>query len=166
VKLLSSKHLEIAEQAIWALGNVAGDCAIYRDMILKSKGLHPLIKLIEEAKKKETIKHGIWTLSNLCRGRPLPKFDLVKDSIPVFAQVLKTSTESEVLTDAAWAMSYLSDGDNDRIDLVIQTGVIPKLIELLNHPYISILIPCLRSLGNIVTGEDRQTNEVLKAGAL
>ena len=63
-------------------------------------------------------------------------------------------------------MSYLSDGVNDRIDIVINTGVIPKLIELLEHPYISILIPCLRSLGNIVTGEDRQTTEVLRAGAL
>lgn len=59
-------------------------------MILKSGGLHPLIKLIAEAKKKETIKHGIWTLSNLCRGRPLPRFDLVKDSIPILANVLKT----------------------------------------------------------------------------
>ena len=54
--MLSSSHLEIAEQAIWALGNVAGDCAIYRDMILKSGGLHPLIRLIKEAKKKDTIK--------------------------------------------------------------------------------------------------------------
>lgn len=59
-------------------------------MILKSGGLHPLIKLISEANKKDTIKHGIWTLSNLCRGRPLPKFELVKDSIPILAQVLKT----------------------------------------------------------------------------
>lgn len=34
VKLLSSPHPDIAEQAIWALGNISGDCAGYRDMIL------------------------------------------------------------------------------------------------------------------------------------
>jgi len=52
-------------------------------------------------------------------------------------------------------MSYLSDGDENRIDLVIKTGVIPTLIKLLDHPYLSILIPTLRTLGNIVTGNDK-----------
>ena len=56
------------------------------------------------------------------------------------------------MTDAAWALSYLSDGDNSRIDIVIETGVIKALIGLLKHPFLSILIPCLRTLGNIVSG--------------
>jgi len=51
-------------------------------------------------------------------------------------------------------MSYLSDGDEERIQLVIETGVISALVKHLDHPYLSIVIPCLRSLGNIVTGTD------------
>lgn len=91
VKLLSSKHIEIAEQAIWALGNIAGDCAVYRDLILKFNGLEPLIKIIETTSNKNTVKHGTWALSNLCRGRPLPKFELVKNAIPTLAKVLISS---------------------------------------------------------------------------
>lgn len=121
-------------------------------MILKSGGLQPLINIINKATNKNTIKHGTWALSNLCRGRPLPKFNLVKAAIPTLCAVLINSTESEVLTDAAWALSYLSDGDETRIDMVIQTGVIPALVRHLEHPYLSILIPSLRTLGNIVTG--------------
>jgi importin subunit alpha-1 len=41
------------------------------------------------------------------------------------------ANDEEVLTDAAWALSYLSDGDNDRIDAVLEAGVARRLVELL-----------------------------------
>jgi len=90
--LLKSKNQAIAEQAIWAIGNIAGDCAAYRDMILKCGGLDPLVNILSTSSSFNTIKHGSWALSNLCRGRPIPKFELVSNSIPVFAQILNIHT--------------------------------------------------------------------------
>jgi importin subunit alpha-6/7 len=75
--------------------------------------------------------------------------------------MMQVSTESEVLTDAAWALSYLSDGEETRIQSVIDTGVLPSLLKHVTHPFLSIVIPCLRTLGNIVTGSDFQTDTVL-----
>lgn len=46
-------------------------------------------------------------------------------------QRLVHSTDEEVLTDACWALSYLSDGTNDKIQAVIEAGVCPRLVELL-----------------------------------
>lgn len=46
-------------------------------------------------------------------------------------QHLIHSTDEEVLTDACWALSYLSDGTNDKIQAVIEAGVCPRLVELL-----------------------------------
>lgn len=46
VKLLSSPNILIAQQAIWAIGNIAGDSPNNRDLILNAGGLNPLIKLI------------------------------------------------------------------------------------------------------------------------
>ena len=44
---------------------------------------------------------------------------MVKNAIPTLAKVITEEEDSEVLTDALWALSYLSDGDEDRIDMVI-----------------------------------------------
>jgi importin subunit alpha-6/7 len=41
------------------------------------------------------------------------------------------SQDEEVLTDACWALSYLSDGTNDNIQAVIEAGVCGRLVQLL-----------------------------------
>lgn len=67
-----------------------------------------LIKLTKESKDENLIKQGIWTLSNLCSGKPLPKFELVYKTIPIFAETVKTKQDTETLIDASWALSHLS----------------------------------------------------------
>lgn len=98
-------------------------------MILKFNGLDPLVKLVNDAPNPAVIKHGVWALSNLCRGKPLPKFEFVYKSIPTFAMIMQEVEDPEILSDAAWALCYLSDGKPPRIQIVVQTGVVPALVE-------------------------------------
>jgi importin subunit alpha-6/7 len=43
---------------------------------------------------------------------------------------------------------------------------VPTLIKNISNTLLSILIPCLRTLGNICTGNNVQTDHVLGLGAL
>jgi hypothetical protein len=54
----------------------------------------------------------------------------VSPALPTLAQLI-LSTDEDVLTDACWALSYLSDGTNDKIQAVIDANVCRRLVELL-----------------------------------
>ncbi|XP_042516060.1 importin subunit alpha-4-like [Macadamia integrifolia] len=161
VQLLSSSSDDVREQAVWALGNVAGDSPSCRDLVLGHGALMPLLAQLNEHSKLSMLRNATWTLSNFCRGKPPAPFEQVKPALPALQHLIH-STDDEVLTDACWALSYLSDGTNDKIQAVIEAGVCRRLVELLLHPSPTVLIPALRTIGNIVTGDDAQTQFVIE----
>ncbi|KAL8121529.1 importin subunit alpha-2-like [Apium graveolens] len=165
VKLLGSPSDDVREQAVWALGNVAGDSPRCRDLVLSNGALQPLLAQLNEHAKLSMLRNATWTLSNFCRGKPQPPFEQTRPALPAL-QRLVHSNDEEVLTDACWALSYLSDGTNDKIQAVIDANVCQRLVELLLHPSPSVLIPALRTVGNIVTGDDVQTQCIINHGAL
>ncbi|CAN0888649.1 Importin subunit alpha-2 [Linum grandiflorum] len=165
VKLLGSSTDDVREQAVWALGNVAGDSPKCRDLVLSHGALIPLLAQLNEHAKLSMLRNATWTLSNFCRGKPQPPFEQVRPALPALERLVHSSDE-EVLTDACWALSYLSDGTNDKIQAVIDAGVCQRLVQLLLHESPSVLVPALRTIGNIVTGDDMQTEFVISNGAL
>lgn len=188
VELLASPEPDVREQAVWALGNIAGDSPQCRDYVLSCGALKPLLALLGDSRKLSMLRNATWTLSNFCRGKtPQPDWNTVRLNLPSWRPLqtkaianklpqiapalpvlskLVYSLDDEVLIDACWAISYLSDGSNDKIQAVIEAGIPRRLVELLMHASTSVQTPALRSVGNIVTGDDVQTQVIINCGAL
>ncbi|EOA34843.1 hypothetical protein CARUB_v10022422mg [Capsella rubella] len=141
--LASSPSVDVREQAVWALGNVAGDSPQYREYVLTCGALGPLLNQLNEHTTLSMLREVTWTLSNLCRG------GLVNPAALQALELLLHSTDKQVLADACWALNYIT-----------------RLVDLLLHPSTSVIIPALRAVGNIVTGDDIQTQFVINSGAL
>jgi len=166
VMLLSSSSEDVQEQAIWALGNIAGDSPECRDYVISEGIVAPLLQVLNETTRVSMKRNAVWALSNLCRGKnPPPDFAKVCSALPILSHLL-FHTDTDVLADTCWALSYLSDGPNEKIQAVIDSGVSRRLVELLLHTQPSVVSAALRAVGNIVTGDDVQTQVILNCSVL
>jgi importin subunit alpha-6/7 len=167
VRLLQSPHFEVIEQAIWGLGNLAGDNTRVRDIVIAAGAVDPIANLLDQTQNNPSfVRNASWTLANFCRGRPGPKFEQVARCIPSLARILMNHNSEEILTDICWAFSYISDGGKGHIPFILQTNVTPRIIELLEHNCLAISVASLRTIGNILTGDDNETQVAIDAGCL
>jgi len=166
IELLNSSNEELVEQSVWAVGNIAGDSTECRDYVLSLGIMTPLTALLSKSTKLSMLRNAVWVLSNLCRGKhPPPSFEQIQPCLPVLGRLLFHS-DADILTDTCWALSYISDGPNERIQAVINVGVSRRLVELLAHEKQTVVAAALRAVGNIVTGDDTQTQIILNCNAL
>lgn len=91
-------------------------------MVLGAGALQPLLQLLspEVQASRSMVRNATWTLSNFCRGKPAPDFEITKFSLPTLRALIMPQNgevDDEIMTDACWALSYLSDGPNERIQV-------------------------------------------------
>lgn len=164
--LLRSPHQNVCEQAVWALGNIIGDGPQLRDYVIKLGVVEPLLSFIKPSMPLTFLRNVTWVIVNLCRNKdPPPPLDTIREILPSLCLLIH-HTDNNILVDTVWAISYLTDGGNEQIQWVIDSGVVPMLVPLLSHKEVKVQTAALRAVGNIVTGTDEQTQVVLNCDAL
>ncbi|KAF2076196.1 hypothetical protein CYY_002496 [Polysphondylium violaceum] len=167
LRLLSLPQIDsgVKEQCLWILGNIASDSREYRDEILHS-GLDKILGLFElpiEKMKISMLRNLVWTLSCLSKHKPHPPLHMM---VPVLSWMAHTITcrDTEVLIDSSWVLSWLTVTD-EGAQCAIDTGIAKRVVELMTY-YEPILVPALRTVGNLASGTDQQTQVILQLGAL
>ncbi|KAF3442880.1 hypothetical protein FNV43_RR16798 [Rhamnella rubrinervis] len=158
--------LPVAEQCAWALGNVAGEGEELRNVLL-SQGALPSLARMMLPNKGSTVRTAAWALSNLIKGpdskaaTDLIRVDGVLDAIIRHLR----KADDELATEVAWVVVYLSALSNVATSMLVKSDVLQLLVErLATSNSLQLLIPVLRSLGNLVAGDLHTTNAILVPG--
>lgn len=134
VKLLGTKNIEVVEQAIWALGNLAGDNVNIRNLIIQRGAVEPISSIVMACPPGTSFcRNAAWALTNLCRGRPGPPFYQIKNAIVALSKVLIENSKIEIISDICWAFSYVTDEGKDGFKTIIESQVVGRIIQLLEH---------------------------------
>ncbi|XGW13820.1 hypothetical protein V3C99_000261 [Haemonchus contortus] len=162
VKLTQSSNPALAEQALWAVANIAGDSAQLRDYVIECNGVEALMSLVDRLDSLEVscARTLAWAFSNMCRHKnphaPLAVLSVLSNGL---AKIV-AHEDKQVRQDACWAISYLTDGPDEQIALAKTSGVLPHVIKFLSDSD-AMVAPALRVLGNMSTGNDELTQCVV-----
>ncbi|KAI9122206.1 hypothetical protein K1719_006895 [Acacia pycnantha] len=158
--------LPVAEQCAWALGNVAGEGGELRNVLLAQGALLPLARMMLP-NKGSTVRTAAWALSNLIKG-PDPKAatELIRVDgvLDALIRHLKKA-DDELATEVAWVIVYLSALSNVATSMLVKSDVLQLLVNRLSaSSSLQLLIPVLRSLGNLIAGDSVTIYAVIVPG--
>jgi hypothetical protein len=155
------------EIAVWALGNIAGDSAQSRDDVLKA-AKSTLIANIMTIEDTEFLRNAAWAMMNLTRDKPAPAFEDTAAFLPCLARLLSIKKDdTTIVNDVCWALAYLTDGGDSRIQRIVECGLHVPIVPLMRHKDGSIFNPAIRTISNLMTASHpTYTQSVLDLGAL
>uniref|UniRef100_A0A915PGE1 Importin subunit alpha n=1 Tax=Setaria digitata TaxID=48799 RepID=A0A915PGE1_9BILA len=161
VDLIGNPDREMRELTLFALGNIAAECCQYRDLCI-SYGMAQRMTMIPDDMTLMEARCAVWAASNLCRGKD-PPVDLEKIGVllPLFNEALYSS-DTLIISDACRAFGRLLDAvPESSYKHILKPNTIECLVEHMGHPNSKISLAALLAVGNIVSGDDEQTQCVV-----
>lgn len=135
IHLFFYNSTNVQTQAAWAVGNIAGDCAEFRDQVLDQTeivmGLQALMQMDgtrEEQHQAQMV--AVWAISNLARWKDT-NWEKVSIFIPRLELIATHSQSTDLLSEVCWALSRIFHGTSKNNKIIS---------ELLTHNLISRLL--------------------------
>lgn len=168
IRLLRSMDPRLVEQSAWAIGNLAGESPAIRDLCLAGDAVPALAEAMDEFSTNTSLVRNVaWAVSNMCRGTPKPSLDSVNPALPALSRLIANNFDESATADACWAISYVSDISDNAPAMILATGLGPRLVSQLNTSTAPrILLPTVRSIGTIVSGDNSQTQCMIDADVI
>lgn len=151
LQLLSSQQVNVFKQAHLHLRSIFKNGQ-------PSEFIQHLLPLINESTPVDFLKKITWIIVDLCK-KPIP-IESIED-ICSAVNILMHQTDENILIDAVVAVSHLTRKSVDQIQLVIDSGILSKLVPLLGHHNEKLRKAALNSIDHITSKSEKQMQTVL-----
>ncbi|ELW62461.1 Importin subunit alpha-2 [Tupaia chinensis] len=144
ISLLASPHAHISEQAVWALGNIAGDGSVFQDLVIKYGAVDLLLALltVPDVIIEMVVKIGV---------------------VPQLVKLLE-ATELPIVTPALRAIGHIVAGTDGQTQVVIDSGALADFPSLLTNSKTNIQKEATWTMSNITAGWQHQIQQVVNHG--
>eukprot|EP00026_Physarum_polycephalum_P003568 Phypoly_transcript_03581.p1 GENE.Phypoly_transcript_03581~~Phypoly_transcript_03581.p1 ORF type:complete len:510 (+),score=54.89 Phypoly_transcript_03581:807-2336(+) len=182
IQHLSGNNNALVEQCAWALGNISADCLEHRDVLRANGIIKPLLTILRRYTSSSTrqshslARTAAFALANQARGQN-PKIEdiLNLNAAPILVQILANNIQKndemndgtgvvdealEVQIETAWVITYMT-AQLPNAQILADAGLLPLLAQHLVSQSPALVIPILRSVGNIIARSDPLTNRLL-----
>ncbi|CAM9537633.1 unnamed protein product [Ectocarpus sp. 12 AP-2014] len=172
VRLLTSANDDIREEVVRAVGNIAGDSPLSRDLVLQLGALDPLLQQLTDRSKLSVLRIATWALSKVCGEISPARLKQVGPALPTLTRLIR-SVDEEVLRNACAALRYLCTpgltdfgAHREMVQAVVGTGVCQRLVELLYHASPAVHLEVLWAMNGIASSEGQHTQELINSNVL
>ncbi|CAG8786677.1 2723_t:CDS:1, partial [Acaulospora morrowiae] len=167
VMLLSKNDACIIEHAVCALINIAGENNYFRYLVLNAGAVGSLLNVLGKEQDGFLFRTLVWALATFCSGEMVSELDwyLVAPALHMLSSFLNSEDEI-ILERVCWTLGSLAEGSVQQIQRIMELGVCPNLVRLMDHPSREVKIAAIRCVTNMITGDDFQTQVVINCRAL
>lgn len=165
--LMRHTNPDVSDLAVWTLSNIIGDAPDLRTSALKCGTIFAAFELLAapESLSPTRAEHLLWLAANVVLDYPADsEWDAVAKALRVVPWALASEHE-DIVIQACWILAYISDNGNFHTK-ILEMELIPQLIAFVQAQSEGVRRPALRCVGNLATGDDEQTQELLDAGLL
>ncbi|CAM9907742.1 unnamed protein product, partial [Ectocarpus sp. 6 AP-2014] len=170
VRLLTSANDDIREEVVRAVGNIAGDSPLFRDMVLQGGALGPLLQQLTDGSKPSMLRIATWALKKFCGEISSPRLEQISPALPTLARLIRSVDEEvryrQPLTEECFCLYPQIEGACEMVLAVVGAGVCQPLVELLDHASPSVHLGVLWAMNGIVSSEDQHTQVLIDSNVL
>lgn len=172
IEISKSKFSQIAEQAIWGLGNIVGDCIEFKNRFVKANGIDTLLQVFETTQSDKIKSYISWVFCNVCRY-----YQKAEKISPAFKKMIVTLRKlfvysKDFKTKKELFEGFAHCGNSELIDVWNDEDFFKEFLgfyqENLNDfdNNLSSIKQALTFMGSLSGGADDFTETMIKVGFL